>query len=586
MNYIKKCKRLKSSRNITMTKKYLKDNNLLAVPFDKGIGIVVMKKEAYHSKLDVILKLPQFEKVVTTRRNAKHIILKEEERIVECLKKMKQDGRIDEELFQKLKPVGSQPARLYGLGKVHKKDVPVRPVLSMPGSPYHQVAEQVAEWLSVVPECGINSSTKQVSESISGIQLANDEELVSFDVSSLYTNVPLMESIEVCADLLFRDTINSPSIDKTTFVELAMIASCNVIMSTHDGYYRQKDGLAMGSPPAPHLANGWMSKFDDIIKGESKLFARYMDDILREIKRSETDQKLAEINNLHPNLSFTIEREQNGTLPFLDMQLIHTGQRISSTWYCKPTDTGLILNFHALAPKRYKRSVVSGFVHRIYRACSTWILFDESLKKAKKILERNQYPPSFYEPIINVTLNAITSASTTVETPIKETNSETSTNSTPIIETPKKPIFIQYRGKCTEDYARSLHKLNAPCSIIMTLRKLNTTMPSLKPPVEKQLRSGVVYKIECASCQAAYVGQTSRHLITRIKEHRTPSSAVAKHMKGCNASCTLENTSILASTARGVAHLLTLEALYIEELKPTMNTKEEFRSRTLTIKFF
>ena len=72
-----------------MTKKYLKDNNLLAVPFDKGIGIVVMKKEAYHSKLDVILKLPQFEKVVTTRRNAKHIILKEEERIVECLKKMK-----------------------------------------------------------------------------------------------------------------------------------------------------------------------------------------------------------------------------------------------------------------------------------------------------------------------------------------------------------------------------------------------------------------------------------------------------------------------------------------------------------------
>ena len=133
----------------------------------------------------------------------------------------------------------------------------------------------------------------------SGIQLANDEELVSFDVSSLYTYVPLMESIEVCADLLFRDTINSPSIDKTTFVELAMIASCNVIMSTHDGYYRQKDGLAMVSPPAPHLANGWMSKCDDIIKGESKLFARYMDDILREIKRSETDQKLAEINNLH-----------------------------------------------------------------------------------------------------------------------------------------------------------------------------------------------------------------------------------------------------------------------------------------------
>ncbi len=325
VNYIKKCKRLKSSRNITLTKKYLKDNNLLAVPFDKGIGICVMKKEAYHSKLDAILQLPQFKKVITTRKNAKHIVLKEEERVAESLKKMKQDGRIGEELFQKLKPVGSQPARLYGLAKVHKKDVPVRPVLSMPGSPYHQVAEQVAEWLAVVPECGINSSTKEISDKISSIRLADDEELVSFDVTSLYTNVPVMESIEVCADLLFQDTTKAPPIDRTTFVELAMIASCNVVMSTHDGYYVQSDGLAMGSPPAPHLANGWMSRHDDSIRGNAKLFARYMDDVLREIKQAETDQKLTEINNLHPNLSFTIEREHNGTLPFFDMQLIHTG---------------------------------------------------------------------------------------------------------------------------------------------------------------------------------------------------------------------------------------------------------------------
>ena len=120
----------------------------------------------------------------------------------------------------------------------------------------------------------------------------------------------------------------------------------------------------------------------------------------------------------------------------------------------------------------------------------------------------------------------------------------------------------------------------------MTLRKLKTTMPSLKPAVEKHLRSSVVYKIVCASCQAAYVGQTSRHLLTRLKEHQNPSSAVSKHMKWCRAKCTLEDTSILASTSRGVVHLLTLEALYIEELKPTLNTKEEFRSRTLTIKFF
>ena len=40
-------------------------------------------------------------------------------------------------------------ARLYGLAKVHKKNIPMRPVLSMPGSAYHGVAQDVSNWLSV-----------------------------------------------------------------------------------------------------------------------------------------------------------------------------------------------------------------------------------------------------------------------------------------------------------------------------------------------------------------------------------------------------------------------------------------------------
>ena len=192
---------------------------------------------------------------------------------------------------------------------------------------------------------------------------SESEELVSFDVSSLYTNVPVNESIQVCADLLYSGKYKLPPVDKDTFVELAKLSSCNVIMSTHRGYYKQIDGLAMGSPPAPHLANGWMSQFDNIIKGTSKLFTRYMDDILQEMKSSNIENKLAEINNLHPNLTFTMEKQNDGKIPFLDMIINNSEGNLSSTWYNKPTDTGLILNYHALAPRRYKKSVVSGFVH-------------------------------------------------------------------------------------------------------------------------------------------------------------------------------------------------------------------------------
>ena len=72
--------------------------------------------------------------------------------------------------------------------KVHKSDMPMRPVLSMPGSVYYNVAKQVAKWLSVIPECQINCSTKSICDSLGSVKLEENEELVSFDVVSLYTN--------------------------------------------------------------------------------------------------------------------------------------------------------------------------------------------------------------------------------------------------------------------------------------------------------------------------------------------------------------------------------------------------------------
>ena len=54
-----------------MTKHYLKENYLLAIAFDKGVGICVMNKQTYHSKLDQIISLSQFEKVFPARKNRK-----------------------------------------------------------------------------------------------------------------------------------------------------------------------------------------------------------------------------------------------------------------------------------------------------------------------------------------------------------------------------------------------------------------------------------------------------------------------------------------------------------------------------------
>ena len=74
----------------------------------------------------------------------------------------------------------------------------------MPGSVYHPIAEQVTEWLNVVPQCQINTSTQKIADKLATIKLEENEEIISFDIVSLYTNVPVEEAIEVCTDLLFR----------------------------------------------------------------------------------------------------------------------------------------------------------------------------------------------------------------------------------------------------------------------------------------------------------------------------------------------------------------------------------------------
>ena len=477
----------------------------------------------------------------------------------------------------------------------------MRPVLSMPGSAYHKIGKQIAEWLSHVPECKINTSTKKICDSLKGTILKPEEELVSFDVKSLYTNVPVKEAIEYCADLLFGKF--SLPVDKKTFVTLAEIACCDVVMGMHDGFYVQTDGLAMGSPPAPHLANGWMSQFDPIIKGNSAFYERYMDDIITEKHSQRAEEKLTEINGLHPSLGFTMEREVEHRISFLEMKIANNNGNLTSTWYTKPTDTGLIMNFHALAPKRYKRSVVSGFVHRIYRSCSEWKAFHESLEKAKKVLDNNQYPSAFYEPIIHDTLTKIVQKDSVAEEDSAADQSDNSLSSETSENRPSSPefdlnwvmysigdkdkfrLFIQYRGKASDELAQKLHQINAPCRVIMTLRKLKTMLPSLKPAVACMMKSNIVYKITCPRCQACYVGATTRHLRCRFSEHRSRTGcSVKRHIIQCGVKLGDDDIVILGGNNRE-DQLFTLEAIFQHDIRPTINGKEEFRTKTLSIIF-
>ena len=81
-------------------------------------------------------------------------------------------------------------------------------------------------------------------------------------------------------------------------------------------------------------------------------------------------------------------------------------------------------------------------------------------------------------------------------------------------------IFIQYRGVITDRFVQRLKETGAPIKPKLTLRKIKTVMPSLKQKVDKVVTSNLIYKFKCPNCQVSYVGMTTRHLCTRVNEHR------------------------------------------------------------------
>ena len=149
--------------------------------------------------------------------------VKEEERINDTLQELLDTHEIDETLFEDMKLMVGQLPRLYGLAKVHKPNVPIRSVLSMPGLPYYKIAEKVTKWLSMVPESKINCSTKKTVNQLKDVILDPEEVTISFDVSSLYTNVLVKEAIEEAAGHLYSGDFPTPPVSKEAFITLTKL---------------------------------------------------------------------------------------------------------------------------------------------------------------------------------------------------------------------------------------------------------------------------------------------------------------------------------------------------------------------------
>ena len=142
-----------------------------------------------------------------------------------------------------------------------KKDVPLRPIVSGIGSYTHGLAKYLSD---ILKPLAYNEFTIKDSFSFANdmLSISSAPFMCSFDVVSLYTNIPVDEAIDICLNKLYCNDEIVYNLTRSQFKKLLNHCVKQNHFAFNDNIYDQIDGVAMGSPLGPILANIFMSHLE------------------------------------------------------------------------------------------------------------------------------------------------------------------------------------------------------------------------------------------------------------------------------------------------------------------------------------
>ena len=224
------------------------------------------------------------------------------------------------------------------------------------------------------------------------------------------------------------NTTYNLNITKSALIELLTIAKKDQLFQFNGELYEQSEGVAMGFPLGPLMANTFMCSLEEQLKLRDKLpsyYKRYVDDTLTAMKDEVSAYSFLHVlNDPYSSISFTMELPTVNTLPFLGMVLRKDSQNITtSVYHVKQTNTGLLLHYDSHVDNRYKKSLIITMLDRAFKLASNWSLFHEECILLKTLFLQLAYPEHLIRSTIS---NFITSKQTPA--PPRESTPTISTN--------------------------------------------------------------------------------------------------------------------------------------------------------------
>ena len=533
------------------------NNDIVILRADKGNETVILNAEDYEKRASDILDHPPFKlmKHDPTQRT--------EKRVNETLKKMVDTGNINKETARSLKvsPSGTRTPLFYGTVKTHKINHPLRPIVSSIGSPTYNIPKFVNSVLSpyVRDSPYFIENTQHFVEEISKLEIEDDEVMVSFDVKSLFTSVPVKDAVRAIRETLEAETMLQERTGVNTEGLMKLIDLCT--STTHfkfrNRHYQLTDGLPMGSPASQRIANIFMNKLEhtalQTFKKPPRVWHRYVDDVFSIVKKNLVQELLQHLNSQNPSIKFTVEVEKDNTLPYLDVAVHRTAnKKLGTDVYRKPTHTGRYLNYASNHPDSAKRAVVRSLIDRTnYIKVEDHPCREAEERRIHNDLTMNGYPSSFIQKTIQ--------KSRVSQQKGKTKGSDTTTTTT---------ATIPYVRGLSETISRILTPLGIrtvmkPTTLKWTLmRRAKTSVPTTEIP-------GVIYALGCEDCPRIYIGETARTAKQRAREHK------------CHARTGHPELSAVARHAHDEAHSIHWTPMVLTKEKDTMKRKIK---EALTIK--
>jgi hypothetical protein len=540
------------------TRKFLNENkNILILNSDKGNKTVAIEKDEYRNKM---LKL--LGDFCTYRKLNSDPTSRLQKKNNELVDKLFRKELISRTERNKLITTIATPPRIYGLPKIHKEGTPLRPICSSIGSPSYALCKYIVAILkNLTTESKFNiKNAIEFKDKINDENINDDEILVSFDVVSLFPSIPLDLALSTIKSK-WTQIQQHTEIPEQTFLEIVKFCIVeNRYFKYEDTIFSQLKGMPMGSPASPVIADIVMEELLkntlEKLKTKPRLLTKYVDDLFAITKSNETENILLELNSYHKNIKFTIEKEQNSKLPYLDSTINRVGGKLKLKWYKKPMASGRLINHNSKHPRTMIINTARGCIKRMFDI-SDKMYHNEIKREVTKILTDNDFPKFLIKKLIQKYQ----------ETPRDNKNRQL-----------KLYKSLTYVPTLSERFMRSDCYNSAEVQIahkpFHTLRHLYSNTKSKITALDK---NNVIYKIPCSgniteTCDGVYVGTTKLKLKTRLAQHKsdfklrhqftTQKTALMTHCANKHHSPNFDATTILQQEQH-YAKRYTLEMLHI-----------------------